>query len=84
MTSLLDSTISFFVGDEVTSLKLLRFLKDKLETSHVVSYFLNGRLMANFAAKTAKRFVTVSVYNKMNPARFHTNWAVSVSMSLKA
>jgi hypothetical protein len=73
MTSLLDSTISFFVGDEacrvvafarrpVTSLKLLRFLKDKLETSHVVSYFLNGRLTANF----------------------HTNWAVSVSMSLKA
>jgi hypothetical protein len=91
MTSLLDSTISFFVGDEacrvvafarrpVTSLKLLRFLKDKLETSHVVSYFLNGRLTANFAAKTAKRFVTVGVYMKMNPAHFHTNRAGSVSI----
>jgi hypothetical protein len=33
--------ISFFVGDEVTSLKFLRFLKDKLETPYVVSYFLN-------------------------------------------
>ena len=84
MTSLLDSTISFFVGDEVTSLKLLRFLKDKLETSHVVSYFLNGRLMAKFAAKTAKRFVTVGVYMKMNPAHFHTNRAGSVSILVAA
>jgi hypothetical protein len=36
--------ISFFVGDEVTSLKFLRFLKDKLETPYVVSYFFNRRL----------------------------------------
>ena len=84
MTSLLDSTISFFVGDEVTSLKLLWFLKDKLETSHVVSYFLNGRITANFAAKTAKRFVTVGVYIKMNPAHFHTNRAGSVSILVAA
>jgi hypothetical protein len=41
-------------------------------------------LMANFAAKTAKRIINTGVYNKMNPAHFHTNWAVSVSMSLKA
>ena len=34
--------ISCFVGDEVTSLKILRFLTDKLETPHVVSYFING------------------------------------------
>jgi hypothetical protein len=33
--------ISFFVGDEVTSLKYLPFLKDKLETPYVVSYFFN-------------------------------------------
>ena len=33
--------ISFFVGDEVTSLKFLRFLKGKLETPYVVSYFFN-------------------------------------------
>ena len=84
MTSLLDSTISFFVGDEVTSLKLLRFLKDKLETSHGGSYFLNGRLTANFAAKTTKRFVTVGVYMKMNPAHFHTNRAGSVSILVAA
>jgi hypothetical protein len=37
--------ISFFVGDEVTSLKFLWFLKGKLETPHVVSYFFN-RLLA--------------------------------------
>jgi hypothetical protein len=84
MTSLLDSTISFCVGDEVTSLTFLRFLKDKLETPYVVSYFFNGLLTSNFAAKTAKRFVTVGVYNKMNPVRFHTNWAEPGSMSLKA
>jgi len=34
--------ILFFVGDEVTSLKFLRFLKNKLETPYVVSYFLTG------------------------------------------
>ena len=34
----------FFVGDEVTSLKFLGFLQYKLETPHVVSYFLNGLL----------------------------------------
>ena len=33
--------ISFFVGDEVTSLKYLRFLKDKLEIPYVVCYFFN-------------------------------------------
>jgi hypothetical protein len=32
---------SFFVGDEVTSLKFPWFLKAKLETPYVVSYFLN-------------------------------------------
>jgi len=32
-------TISYFVGDEVTSLKFLRQLTDELETPHVVSYF---------------------------------------------
>ncbi|MGO9168959.1 MAG: hypothetical protein ACLP56_18985 [Candidatus Sulfotelmatobacter sp.] len=68
----------------MTSLKFLRSLKDKLETPYVVSYFFNGLLTANFAAKTAKRFVTVGVYNKMNPARFHTNWAVSVSIPVAA
>src|SRR6266536_1031385 len=31
-----------FVGDEVTSLKSFRFLKDKLETPYVVSYSLTG------------------------------------------
>jgi hypothetical protein len=35
---------NFFVGDEVTSLKLLWFLKDELETPYVVSYFFNRRL----------------------------------------
>ena len=83
MTSLLDSTISFCVGDEVTSLKFLRFPKNKLETPYVVSCFFNGLLTANFAAKTAKRFVTVGVYMEMNPARFHTNRAGSVSMWVK-
>jgi hypothetical protein len=34
--------ISFFVGDEVTSLKSLRFLKGKLETPYVVSCFFNS------------------------------------------
>ena len=33
--------ISFFVGDEVTSLKFLWFLKGKLETPHVVCYSFN-------------------------------------------
>jgi hypothetical protein len=33
---------SFLVGDEVTSLKFLRFLKNKSETPYVVSYFFNG------------------------------------------
>jgi prepilin-type N-terminal cleavage/methylation domain-containing protein/prepilin-type processing-associated H-X9-DG protein len=61
MTSLLDSTISFCVGDEVTSLKFLRFLKDKLETPYVVSYFLNKLLTANFATKTAKRIIIPGV-----------------------
>jgi hypothetical protein len=95
MTALLGSTISFFVGDEacrvvafarrpVTSPKFLRFLKDKLETPYVVSCFFNGLLTANFAAKTAKRFVTVGVYMKVNPARFHTNRAAAVSILAKA
>ena len=84
MTSLLDSTISFSIGDEVTSLKFLRSLKDKLETPYIVSCFFNGLLTANFAAETAKRFVTVGVYNKMNPAHFHTNRAGSVSILVAA
>ena len=34
--------IFFFVGDEVTSLKFSWFLKAKLETPYVVSYFFTG------------------------------------------
>ena len=41
-------------------------------------------LTANFAAKTAKRFVIGGVYMKVNPARFHTNRAVAVSILAKA
>ena len=67
MTSPLDSTISLRAGDEVTSLKFLRFLKGELETPHVVSCFLNGRLMANFAAKTAKRIGPAGVYKNVTP-----------------
>jgi hypothetical protein len=42
--------IFFFVGDEVTSLNFLQFLKDKLETPYVVSYFFN-RLLTAFPCK---------------------------------
>ena len=38
----------FFVGDEVTSLKSLRFLKGKLETPYVVSCFFNSLLITIF------------------------------------
>jgi hypothetical protein len=36
-------TGNVFVGDEVTSLKILWFLKDKLETPYVVSYEIHGK-----------------------------------------
>jgi hypothetical protein len=36
--------IFLFVGDDVRSLKYLRFLKAKLETPYVVSYFFNKLL----------------------------------------
>jgi hypothetical protein len=41
-------------------------------------------LSANFAAKTVKRIFNAGVYMEMNPARFHTNRAGSVSISVAA
>ena len=57
-TSVSSLKISFFVGDEVTSLKFLRFLKGKLETPYVVSYFFNRLLwaaMSRYSRLRAKR-----------------------------
>ena len=39
----------FFVGDEVTSLNFLRFLRDQSETLYVVSYFLNRLLTSLYS-----------------------------------
>ena len=45
----------FIVGDEVTSLNILLFLKDKLETPHVVSYFLTGCYGARSQMNSSQR-----------------------------
>ena len=42
--------IPCFVGDEVTSLKFLRFLKGELETPYVVSYSISRLLKAQLQA----------------------------------
>jgi hypothetical protein len=51
--------ISFLVGDEVTSLKFIRFFKDKLETPYVVSY---GRL-TDGAAEDVEHFLPASGFS---------------------
>jgi hypothetical protein len=70
--------ISFLVGDEVTSLKFIRFLKDKLETPYVVSY---GRLTDGAAEDVEHFFAGVRVQRLFVPGigRYFYQTAARVS-----